>query len=153
MVITAGFHPVDGSSIPPPRSMFIKALQLAYKYHDGQYRKESCVPYIVHPLRVSGWFIDDVRKTISVLHDIVEDTDCTLELLSKMFPCRVVNIVDMLTRRDGEKHFDYIRRVKKNEVAVEIKIADIVDNLSDCLSVQAPSLIERYNKSLKILLE
>jgi len=36
---------------------------------------------------------------------------------------------------------------------VEIKIADIVDNLSDCLSVQAPSLIERYNKSLKILLE
>jgi len=133
--------------------MFIEAFQLAYKYHNGQLRKQSCVPYIVHPYRVSCCFQDDFKKTIAILHDIVEDTDMTLEELQKHFPPYVVCRIDYLTRREGEKHFDYIKRGKNDEVATEIKIADIMDNLSDTICVVEKSMADRYNKSLKILLK
>ena len=78
-------------------------------------------------------------------------TESTLQDLGKEFPESVVKVVDYLTKRDGEKQFDYIKRVKLNEIATEIKIADIVDNLSDTISIQPQSMIDRYNKSLDIL--
>jgi len=128
------------------------ALNIAYLAHDGQYRKESCVPYVVHPLRVSQCFTDDLRKTVAILHDVVEDTDVTLEELAECFSTSVISALDSITKRKNETHFEYILRCKRNEIAKEIKIADIVDNLSDTLCVQPISMIERYNKSLKLLL-
>ena len=131
--------------------MYLEALKIAYKAHDGQVRKESLVPYIVHPLRVAHQFNDDVRKTIAILHDVVEDTPLNLEELTG-FSDTVIKTLDALSRREGEQHFDYIKRVKENELAREIKIADIVDNLSDCSTIQPASMIKRYNKSLDILI-
>ncbi len=133
--------------------MYIQALKIAYKAHAGQYRKDSCVPYIVHPIRVSGYFNDDLRKTICVLHDVVEDTDIKLKDLEKIFPEKVVSIVDLLSRNKEEKYFDYIRKISKNEIATEIKIADIIDNLSDRISIISESMLERYVKSLDILIK
>ena len=130
--------------------MYKKALAIAYKAHDGQLRRESRVPYIVHPLRVANQFNDDIKKTIAILHDTIEDTDLNLEDLHE-FPTNILRTLLVLTRNEQETHFEYIRRVKKDELATEIKIADIVDNLSDCLSIQPDSMIKRHNKSLKIL--
>lgn len=132
--------------------MYQLALQIAYKAHKGQTRKESCVPYIVHPIRVSNCFTDDFRRTVAVLHDVVEDTSVTFRQLKKCFPYKVLYLIDLLTRRDNETHFEYIERLSVDEVAIEIKIADIIDNLSDCLSVQPSGMIKRYNKSLDILI-
>lgn len=131
--------------------MYIQALKIAYEAHNGQYRKQSCVPYIVHPLRVAGYFSDDTKKTIAILHDIIEDTDTTKEDIEILFGKRISEVVDILSKRKGETYFEYIKRVKKDELAIEIKIADIVDNLSDTLCVQQKSMIDRYNKSLLIL--
>jgi (p)ppGpp synthase/HD superfamily hydrolase len=52
-------------------NMYLTALKIAHHAHKGQTRKDSNVPYIVHPIRVSGYFNDDFRKTIAVLHDVV----------------------------------------------------------------------------------
>ena len=132
--------------------MYKKALQIAYKAHRGQTRRDSTVPYIVHPIRVSHCFVDDMRKTIAVLHDVIEDTDTTLNYLRKYFPNKVIDVVDSLSKRNDETHFDYIKRVCKDEIAIEIKIVDVIDNLSDTLCVQPESMIERYDKTLKILI-
>lgn len=132
--------------------MYKKALSTAFNAHKGQIRRDSNVPYIVHPIRVSNCFNDMTRKTIAILHDVVEDTNVTLYDLSKDFPSIIIEAVDALSRREDEQHFDYIRRVSKNELAVEIKIVDIVDNLSDTISVPPSSMIDRYNKSLEILI-
>jgi len=132
--------------------MYKRALQIAYNAHKGQLRKQSCVPYIVHPIRVANCFQDDVKKTIAILHDVVEDTAFTLNNLETIFPLCVTSVVDCLSKRIEETHFDYIKRVKKNEIATEIKIVDIVDNLSDTLCVVSDSMAERYDKSLKILI-
>lgn len=133
--------------------MFQQALKIAYIAHSGQYRRDSNVPYIAHPLRVSNCFNDAFKKTIAILHDVIEDTKLTIEDLQKDFPKKVVEIVDILSKREDETHFEYIRRVSKNEIATEIKIADIIDNLSDTICIQPKSMIDRYNKSLKILIE
>lgn len=133
--------------------MYLQALKIAHKAHSGQFRKDSNVPYIVHPIRVSGYFNDDYRKTIALLHDVIEDTGMTLEYLSKLFPQNVVVVVGLLSRKEDEKYFDYIKKISLHEIATEIKIADIADNLSDTILVISESMIERYTKSLDILLK
>jgi len=131
--------------------MYLEALKIAYKAHHGQLRRDSCVPYIVHPIRVAGHFNDDTKKTIAILHDVIEDTDLTLDDITQ-FGSKVYKAVDAMSQRKDEKHFDYIKRLRKNELAVQIKIADVVDNLSDTISIQPKSMTERYDKTLKMLI-
>jgi len=133
--------------------MYLKALKIAHRAHKSQTRKDSCVPYIVHPIRVSGYFNDDLRKTIAILHDIIEDTAVTLGDLAKVFPDNVVVVVGLLSKKKEEKYFDYIKKIALHETATEIKIADIVDNLSDTISIISPSMIDRYVKALNILIK
>ncbi len=132
--------------------MYKEALKIAYKAHDGQIRRDSLVPYIVHPLRVASQFNDDARKTIAILHDVVEDTDVTLDELLVDFPLYVVGSIDALSRRDDEDYFDYLRRLKQDEWAVDVKIADLVDNMSDVLSPQTDKEIKKYNQALDLLI-
>lgn len=141
--------------------MYLEALKLAFKAHDGQLRKQSCVPYIVHPVRVANCFNDDERKTLAILHDVLEDTTTTIDDIIKAIPeisGKILETLCILTKQKGESHFFYIKKIKaycknkKDNTAIEIKIADIVDNLSDNLCVCQHSMAERYRKSLKILL-
>lgn len=134
--------------------MYLDALKLAYQAHDGQTRKQSCVPYIIHPVRVANCFNDDFSKTVAVLHDVIEDTSVTKELIAKKFNDQVAEIVDFLSKKEDESHFDYIWRIKGcgSNLAIEIKVADIIDNLSDAITVVQTSMCDRYNKSLQILL-
>lgn len=132
--------------------MYSTALKIAIQAHSGQFRKQSCVPYIVHPLRVANSFNDNTMKSIAILHDVIEDTDITLEYLSKLgFPGNVITALDALTKRDGEEHFEYIKRLRNNKEAIQVKIADIVDNLSDTITICPKSMVARYDKSLKML--
>ena len=131
--------------------MYQKALKIAYKAHHNQTREDSCVPYIVHPLRVASNFNDDTRKSIAILHDVLEDTDVELKDLWEMSK-RVSETVCVLTRTRFESYWEYIERIAKDEIATEIKIADIVDNLSDTLSPPKKSRVQRYNRALAMLI-
>lgn len=123
--------------------MYKQALKIALQAHDGQYRKDGKTPYIIHPIRVANYFKDDLKKTIAILHDVAEDTKQDLSMFSK----EVTDIVKLLTNK--EEYMSYINKIAKNEIAREIKIADITDNLSDDCS---ESQIKKYNKALKILI-
>lgn len=86
-----------------------KALSLAIKYHDGQKRK-SGEPYVVHPICVACIVAfyggDEAMICSSLLHDVVEDTLCDLELIKTEFGEDVAILVDALTKiveiRKGE---------------------------------------------------
>lgn len=85
----------------------------------------------------------------ALLHDILEDTECNSEILKERGISETnIKLVECLTRRPGEKYFDYIKRIQKNELCVKIKIADIKDNLRDGCP---DTLRERYMKALSIL--
>jgi len=47
------------------------------------------------------------------------------------FPESVIDAVDAMTKNDGETYFSFIHRVALNEIAVDVKIADLTDNMSD----------------------
>ncbi len=81
--------------------LYNKALRLAITSHANQVDKTGIL-YITHPIRVAdacdGW----VDKIVALLHDVVEDTDCTFDILRAIFPEEIIMAVDAITRRDGE---------------------------------------------------
>lgn len=111
-------------------SRYYRALVFAAMYHQGQKRRGG-EEYIAHPIRVANNVDGEQEKVVALLHDVVEDTDCTFKDVYDYFGPEVVRSVYSLTHKKGESYRDYIRRVMKDDVAVKVKMADIADNLSD----------------------
>jgi (p)ppGpp synthase/HD superfamily hydrolase len=81
-----------------------KALQIASLAHEGQYRKNTNIPYIVHPVAV-GMILQkagyrDEMIAAGILHDTVEDTDLTLSDLERDFGKEVAMIVEGCSEPD-----------------------------------------------------
>lgn len=109
--------------------MLDKAIAIAAKAHQGQTDRVGA-PYILHPIRVMMRMETEIEMTAAVLHDVVEDTDWTLdELRQAGFPDAVVDAVDGLTRRDGEPYTAYVKRASADPIARKIKLADLEDNM------------------------
>lgn len=74
-----------------------RAIKFAVDAHSGSVRKGTAVPYILHPLEaaaiVGGMTCDEEALAAAVLHDVVEDTDVTLEQLRRNFGARVADLV------------------------------------------------------------
>ena len=105
----------------------IKAMNLAYAAHHGQFDKGG-VPYIFHPIHLAESMDDEISTCVALLHDTVEDTDVTLEQLAEEFPKEVVEAVALLTHAEGVEYFDYIRAIRANPIAVKVKLADLAHN-------------------------
>ncbi len=106
-----------------------QAVALATQAHAGQVDKGGA-DYIEHPLRVSAALEGWPAKTAGVLHDVVEDTEVTLEQLRNQgFDEEVVAAVDALTKRSGEDYEAYLARLMLQDLAVRVKIADMSDNM------------------------
>lgn len=87
-------------------------------------------PYILHCLSVMNKMSTVKQKIVAVLHDVVEDTNTTLDdLLRWGMSQEIVDAIDAITRRKDEPYRDYINRLAKNELAKVVKIADLEDNM------------------------
>lgn len=137
-----------------PDQMILRAATIATKAHDGHKRKDGA-PYISHPIRVATQVEGKIAGAVALLHDVVEDTNVTLEdLRDAGFTNQVIDAVDAITKRPGEKYSDFIDRISRNPLAIEVKIADIRDNLEDQSALdpeEAEFLTKRYTKALEIL--
>lgn len=118
--------------------MLQRAIEIAVDGHKGQVDKNGEL-YILHPMRVMGAFQDDARRIVGILHDIVEDTHYELADLAKTgFGDDIRNAVDAITKRDGEPYNDYLGRIITNDIARDVKLADISDNSSRLERVSEP---------------
>jgi len=137
-----------------PEEMIDKAATFAARVHAHQTRKDG-TPYYAHCVRVAIRVPDKLTGAIALLHDTVEDTDTTLDDLRDLgFTNEVVDAVDALSRRPGEKYMDFIYRCKQNHLARTVKLADIADNLADQSALdpdEADFLRNRYTKAIEIL--
>lgn len=97
--------------------------------HAGRVDKAG-EPYITHPARVVARIPDGEHfdRAAAWLHDVVEDTDVTLDDLRGVVSPTVVSAVDALTHREGETPGDYYARILRSATAVRVKTADIDDN-------------------------
>ena len=131
------------------------AYETAVNAHKGQVDKAG-IDYIQHPVAVAEKVETPVEKAVAYLHDVVEDTDVTLDdLRQKGFPEEVVTAVDCLTKRDGEPLPDYLLRVKGNALARTVKLADLAHN-SDIRRIPHPKekdfrRVERYHREAEYL--
>lgn len=113
----------------PPENMLEKAEQLAREAHKGQ-KDKSGADYIGHPLRVSARCKSPKAKIAGLLHDTIEDTYITPQMLKDMgFEDDIVEAVIALSRQSGETYAEFIVRASQNEIAKEVKIADLEDNM------------------------
>ncbi len=109
--------------------MLNQAIEIAHTAHEGQVDKGG-QPYIGHPLRVMNNVETVEEKIVAVLHDSVEDSDLTLEDLKVAgFSKEIIEAIDAITKRKGEKCNDYLKRVMDNSLALRVKIADMTDNM------------------------
>lgn len=103
-----------------------KAMRLMYDAHKDQIDKGG-VPYVFHPMAVASNMTNEVSTVVALLHDVVEDTDVTLSDLSA-FGDEVCLALSLLTRNSDDDYYDYIEKLSTNEIAREVKIADLKHN-------------------------
>lgn len=131
-----------------------KAIHIAVDAHKGAVDKGGR-PYILHPLSVMQRLTTDTERIVAVLHDVVEDTDWTLDRLRQEgFDEEVITALDGVTRRSGETYEDFIKRAASNPISRRVKIADLEDNLDPTRRLDDPKsydLIARYKKALRTL--
>jgi (p)ppGpp synthase/HD superfamily hydrolase len=126
-----------------------QALRVAAKAHHAQQRKGADVPYVTHVAGVAlilsrAGFCDDRLLAAAILHDVVEDTDMTLEQLVADFPQEVIDLVATLseTKRDAtgakrpwevrkQEHLEHVRGA--SPAARAITLADKLHNLETML--------------------
>lgn len=103
------------------------ALSLAAEYHYGQTDRAGR-SYMEHICAVVAGCTSPRAKVVAALHDILEDTDCTADILGQSFGGDIVVAVCRLTRDDGESYDHFIGRVAEDELATEVKLADLAHN-------------------------
>ncbi len=110
--------------------MLEKAIEIAVEAHRGQIDKAGKI-YILHPIRVMLRGKNETEQIIGILHDVVEDTPVTIDMLRlEGFTEDVLAALDCLTKRDGEEYGDFIDRVITNPLATQVKLYDLEDNLN-----------------------
>ena len=105
-----------------------RAYEIAKKAHLGQVDKAG-EDYIKHPEKVASFVETDEEKAVAYLHDVIEDTELTLEDLHEYeFSKEVIEAVDIITKKKGEDYQSYLNSVKKNKLARAVKLADLRHN-------------------------
>ena len=131
------------------------AVSIAAQAHKGQ-RDKAGAPYLLHPLRMMMRMSTEAAMMAAVLHDVVEDTDWTLERLREAgFSDEVLEAVDCLTHREGESYQEFVERVRVNPIARQVKIADLEDNMNirriSQLGAKDLERLEKYHRAWCVL--
>ena len=132
------------------------ALDLARFKHKRQFDK-SGDDYIFHPVMVALECSSVDTKIVALLHDVLEDTDTSIEeLYAHGFDRKIIDALKLLTHDDSITYEDYVRRIKEsgNQIAIEVKLADLTMNLdTDRLNGQKPPKYEQYKWAYEYLNE
>ncbi len=134
-----------------------KALNLCFEAHKDQ-KDKSGMPYVFHPFHLAEQMETEDTTVVALLHDVVEDTDCTFADLEKEgFGETVIEALKLLTHGDGVDYMDYVQAIKGNPVAKAVKLVDLRHN-SDRTRVEQPDekMLERwktYREAIDLLEE
>ncbi len=132
-----------------------QAMKLCYEAHQGQVDK-SGIPYVFHPIHVAEQMSDEATTIVALLHDVVEDTDYTLDDLTRMgFDDTVTDALALLTHKKGVPYLEYVAKLKNNPIARAVKLADLRHNSDlsrlDEMDEKAKSRLEKYKAAIELL--
>lgn len=132
-----------------------KAMCLAFEAHKNQ-KDKAGLPYIYHPLHLAEQMEEEMEVCVALLHDVVEDTEITLEQLAdEGFPESVITALKLLTHRKEVPYMDYIESLKGNPLAVKVKLADLRHNSDltrlEFVDEKVKLRVEKYKKAMELL--
>ncbi len=133
------------------------AMKLCFAAHKDQLDK-SGIPYVFHPIHLAEQMESEYTTVVALLHDVMEDTPYTRDDLAKMgYPEPVLDALTLMTHGDDVDYLDYVRAIKENPIARQVKLADLRHN-SDLsrleeITPKALARVEKYKKALAILEE
>ena len=128
-----------------------RAIAIAAQAHQEQ-KDKAGAPYILHPIRMMLRMHSEVEMMAAILHDVVEDTDWTLDrLCAEGFSEEVLQAIECLTHRDGETYEEFIERAGAHPIARKVKLADLEDNMDirrlGDLTPQDAQRIQKYHRA------
>lgn len=149
-------------------SLMDRAIIFATRAHSGTYRKGTSIPYIVHPIEaaaiVSTITDDPDMIAAAVLHDVVEDTDATVDEIRLFFNERIANLVEAESENKRKnlppQETWMIRKMEtleflRNKADRDAKILALADKLSNMRAIHRDQNIvgdllwERFNEKDK----
>ena len=133
------------------------ALKLCFEAHKEQVDK-SGMPYVFHPFHLAEQMTTEETTIVALLHDLVEDTDYTIDDLMKMgFDKPETDAIALMTHDPKVEYMDYVRLIKENPIAKAVKLADLTHNSDlsrlDCIDEKALQRREKYLKAIALLQE
>ncbi len=157
---------IDSSIVKLIKEVFPKmtekerlAFAVAFGAHTGADQKDYAgLEYIGHPLTVYLGCDTEDEKVVALLHDVVEDTEITLEDLSILFEPHIVEAVSLLSHPKVYDKEKYITELKKNPISRKVKIEDLKTNMDrsrlESLLVWHDNRVRnQYSKNLEYLLD
>lgn len=132
-----------------------KALKLCFEAHKNQADK-SGMPYVFHPFHLAEQMEDENTVTVALLHDIVEDTEYSLDDLKNMgFPQQVIEALGLLTHDKSVPYMDYVKKIKENSIAKVVKLADLKHNSDlsrlETIDEKALKRVKKYKNAMNLL--
>jgi (p)ppGpp synthase/HD superfamily hydrolase len=129
-----------------------KAIQIALDVHTGQ-KDKAGLEYVLHPLRVMQKMETPEQMITAILHDVIEDSQLTIEdLATHGFDIKILDAIALLTRDVNKDSYEQsITKIKKNDLAIKVKLADLEDNMNvkriKEMTNDDLSRLKKYNKA------
>ena len=132
-------------------------MKLCFRAHKEQTDK-SGIPYVFHPIHLAEQMGDEDTAVVALLHDVVEDTDYTLEDIRAMgFNQNVIEAIRLMTHAEGVPYLDYVAKSKENPIARAVKLADLAHNSDltrlDTVDEKAIARAQKYAQAIRLLEE
>lgn len=146
------------------QALIKKAYDWAFNLHKGQFRK-SGEPYIIHPLNVAcilaELHVGPATIAAGLLHDVVEDTNCTKEDLEREFGSDIAELVDGVTKlnqlkfvsleqKQAENHQHMLLAMAKDIRVIVVKLADRLHNIRTLGALSEEKQVRIAKETLEI---
>lgn len=106
------------------------AMDVAQACHKGQKDRSGVDYFEGHLTYVANRVPEGKAKIVAYLHDVIEDTEMKPDILLNMgFGYECVDAILAMSHDSAEDYMDYIKEVKKNPLAKQVKLADLAHNM------------------------
>ena len=131
------------------------ALKLCFEAHKDQIDK-SGMPYVFHPFHLAEQMANENTTIVALLHDVIEDTEYTLDDLRKFgFAEDVLSAISLMTHADDVPYMEYVVKIKTNPIAKAVKLADLKHNSDmsrlDRITQTDEERAKKYKQAIELL--
>ena len=131
------------------------ALKLCFEAHKDQIDK-SGMPYVFHPFHLAEQMADENTTIVALLHDVIEDTEYTLDDLRNFgFAEDVLSAISLMTHADDVPYMEYVVKIKTNPIAKAVKLADLKHNSDmsrlDRITQTDEERAKKYKQAIELL--